>query len=60
MQRAEPPAELLEPITAPAGVFVPPGTAGALACVTPSGKNGLVVYVDALRQRVAAWEAWAK
>lgn len=60
MQRAEPPAELLAPITPPAGVFSPPGAVGAIACITPSGKDGLVSYVDALRQRVAAWEAWAR
>lgn len=59
-QRAEPPPELLEPMPAPAGVFSPPGQEGAVACLLPAGKDQLVGYVDALRRRLAAWEAWGR
>lgn len=57
-QRAVPPAELVAPIQQPGPIFTAPG-ASSLACVDASGKDQLVQYVEALRQRVAAWEAWA-
>lgn len=59
-QRPEPPPELLEPVATPIGVFVPPGEGEAVACLPPAGKDLLVNYVDTLRRRVAAWEAWAQ
>ncbi len=59
-QRVEPLAELLEPVETPAvEIFVPPGNAGAVACVAPAGRDALVDYVGRLRQRVEAWRAWA-
>ncbi|WP_395454814.1 hypothetical protein ACHMW5_13815 [Azospirillum melinis] len=57
-QRAAPPAELVAPIQPPGPIFSAP-SAASLACVDASGKDSLVSYVEALRQRVAAWEAWA-
>ncbi|WP_029007363.1 hypothetical protein [Azospirillum halopraeferens] len=57
--RVQPPAELLVPIADPDAVFVPPNTEGVVACVAPAGRDALVGYVDLLRQRVQAWEAWA-
>lgn len=58
IQRAVPPAELVAPIQPPGAIFTAP-SASSLACVDASGKDQLVQYVEALRQRVAAWEAWA-
>ena len=60
VQHPVPPAELLEPIDAPVGVFTAPGEGEAVACLLPPGKDLLVGYVDALRRRVAAWEAWGR
>ncbi|WP_146255339.1 hypothetical protein [Azospirillum sp. TSA6c] len=57
-QRAVPPAELVAPLQPPGPVFTAPG-ASSLACVDASGKDALVDYITALRQRVAAWEAWS-
>ncbi len=57
-QRLEPPAELLAPLPTPGRVFTIPGGA-AVACLDPAGRDALVGYVDALRQRVVAWQAWA-
>lgn len=59
VERAVPPAELVAPIQPPGPIFTAPGGAGALACVDAGGKDQLVDYITALRQRVAAWEAWA-
>jgi hypothetical protein len=60
-QRIEPLAELLEPVAPPVGeIFVPPGAAGAVACVAPAGRDALVDYVRRLRQRDRAWRAWAE
>lgn len=59
-QRAEPPAELLAPLPAPTGVFVGPGATDAVACIAPAGKDALVTYIDALRQRLTAWQAWSQ
>lgn len=57
-QRIEPPAELMAAIPPPGRVFTAPG-ASSVACVDPAGRDALVSYVDALRQRVEAWRAWA-
>ena len=57
-QRLEPPAELLAPLPTPGRIFIVPGAA-VVACLDPAGRDALVGYVDALRQRVAAWQAWA-
>lgn len=59
VERAVPPAELVAPIQPPGPIFSAPGGAGAVACVDPAGRDALVSYVDLLRQRVSAWEAWA-
>lgn len=58
VERAVPPAELAAPIQPPGPIFSAPG-ASSLACVDASGKDQLVQYVDALRQRLDAWSAWA-
>lgn len=57
--RVVPPPELLEPLRPPSGVFVPPGDPRAIVGITEAGRGDLVSYVDALRQRLAAWTAWA-
>lgn len=57
-QKMEPPAELAGSVAPPARVFTAPGNA-SVACLDPAGRDALVSYVDALRQRVAAWNAWA-
>lgn len=57
-QRAVPPAELVAPIPTPGPIFTAPG-ASSVACLDPAGRDALVSYVDLLRQRVQAWEAWA-
>lgn len=58
IQRAVPPAELVAPIPTPGAIFTAPSSS-SVACVDPAGRDALVSYVDLLRQRVAAWEAWA-
>lgn len=58
VERAAPPAELVAIIAPPSQVFTAPGAA-SVACVDPGGRDALVGYVDQLRQRVQAWEAWA-
>ena len=57
-QRIEPPGELLASIPPPGRIFTPPG-ASSVACLDPAGRDALVGYVDALRQRGEAWRAWA-
>ncbi|WP_434619147.1 hypothetical protein [Azospirillum sp. B2RO_4] len=58
IQRPMPPAELRAPIQRPGRIFTAPGAA-SVACVDPAGRDALVGYVDLLRQRMGAWEAWA-
>lgn len=58
MQRAVPPAEMVAPIQPPGPIFSAPASS-SVACVDPAGREALVSYVDLLRQRVSAWEAWA-
>ncbi|SMF48431.1 hypothetical protein SAMN02982917_2378 [Azospirillum oryzae] len=58
VERAAPPAELVAAIVPPSQAFTLPGAA-SVACVDPGGRDALVGYVDQLRQRVQAWEAWA-
>lgn len=59
IQRPVPPPDLVAPIQPPGPIFNAPGGAGAVACVDPAGRDALVSYIDLLRQRVAAWEAWS-
>ncbi|MBP2297936.1 hypothetical protein [Azospirillum picis] len=58
IQRAVPPPEMTVPVPPPGRIFTVPGVA-SVACLDPVGRDALVGYVDLLRQRVAAWEAWA-
>ena len=58
VERAVPPAELVAPTPTPGAIFSAP-SASSLACLDAAGKDALVQYVEALRQRVQAWEAWA-
>ncbi|WP_372393699.1 hypothetical protein ABMY26_00375 (plasmid) [Azospirillum sp. HJ39] len=57
VQRAEPPADLVAPIPPPGPIFSAPGTS-SIACLDPAGRDALVGYVELLRKRVGAWEAW--
>lgn len=56
--RIDPPADLLEPITAPAPTFVPPADPAALAALTPDGVRDLKALLDQLLGRVEQWQAW--
>ncbi|WP_119831733.1 hypothetical protein [Azospirillum cavernae] len=56
-QRLEPPPELMVAIPPPGRIFTAPGVS-SVACVDPAGRDALVGYVDALRQRGDAWRAW--
>lgn len=58
IERAVPPAELVAPIPTPGAIFSAPAPS-SVACLDPAGKDQLVQYVEALRQRVQAWEAWS-
>ncbi|PWC96975.1 hypothetical protein TSO5_05975 [Azospirillum sp. TSO5] len=58
IERAVPPAELVAPIPTPGAIFSAPASS-SVACLDPAGRDALVSYVDMLRQRVSAWEAWA-
>ncbi len=58
VERAVPPAELAAPIQPPGPIFTAPASS-SVACVDPAGRDALVSYVDLLRQRLDAWNAWA-
>lgn len=58
VERAVPPAELAAPIQPPGPIFTAPASS-SVACVDPAGRDALVSYVDMLRQRLDAWNAWA-
>ena len=57
VERAVPPAELVAPIQPPGPIFSAPASS-SVACVDPAGRDALVEYVQALRQRLDAWNAW--
>lgn len=58
--RAQPPAELTQPIAVPQELrFVPPDDAGASSALTPEGETALVQLIEDYVARIAAWHAWA-
>lgn len=61
MVRVQPPAELLEPIPAPAvDAFVPVGDPRAAVGLTASGAAALHDLVEAMAQRMEALRFWAQ
>ena len=55
-----PPAVLFEPIRTDPPVFVAPGIAAASSALTAEGERQLRAFVEALKAKIAEWEAWAR